>query len=116
MERFLPVVNRKNCCKVWLKDVVYVENEGRKLKIVTEDKNFFLYAKISDFNIYFEGDKRFYRCMKGMIVNFEKVDSMKDQIIYFGNGMQYMLGRTNYLKAKQTFVNYMRTKKYELKS
>ena len=51
--------------------------------------------------------------MKGMVVNFDRVSSMKDQIIYFRNGMQYMLGRTNYLKTKQTFVNYMTAKKFD---
>ena len=28
MEKFLPVVNRKECCKVWLDDVVYIEIKG----------------------------------------------------------------------------------------
>ena len=101
MEKFIPIVNRKECCKVWLDDVVYIENEGRRVKIVT------------DLSPYFDSDERFYPCMKGMVVNFDRVSSMKDQIIYFRNGMQYMLGRTNYLKTKQTFVNYMTAKKFD---
>ena len=38
MEKFIPIVNRKECCKVWLDDVVYIENEGRRVKIVTDEK------------------------------------------------------------------------------
>ena len=71
------------------------------MKIVTDEKEFYLYAKVSDLSPYFDSDERFYPCMKGMVVNFDRVSSMKDQIIYFRNGMQYMLGRTNYLKTKQ---------------
>ena len=113
MEKFIPIVNRKECCKVWLDDVVYIENESRRVKIVTDEKEFYLYAKVSDLSPYFDSDERFYPCMKGMVVNFDRVSSMKDQIIYFRNGMQYMLGRTNYLKTKQTFVNYMTAKKFD---
>ena len=108
MERFLPIINRENCCKVWLKDVICIVTDGRRVKIATAEEDFFLYGKVSDFNRYLVGDKRFYQCTKGFILNLDKVDSMKDQIIYFENGMQYMLGRGTYLKVKQRFANYMR--------
>ncbi len=111
MEKFLPVINRENCCKVWLKDVICIVTEGRRVKITTKDENFFLYGKVSDFHRYLVGDKRFYQCTKGFILNLDKVDSMKDQIIYFENGMQYMLGRGTYQRTKQSFVNFIRTKK-----
>ena len=89
------------------------KNEVPYGEIYTDEKEFYLYAKVSDLSPYFDSDERFYPCMKGMVVNFDRVSSMKDQIIYFRNGMQYMLGRTNYLKTKQTFVNYMTAKKFD---
>lgn len=108
MEKFIPVVNKKICCKIWLKDILYIENDARIIHIVTTHGSYHEYAKISELYPYIGEDIRFFSCMKGFIINFDQVMAMKDQIIYFSNGMQYDLGRTNFLKTKQTFVNYMR--------
>lgn len=114
MEKFIPVVNKKICCKIWLKDIIYIENDARLIHIVTTHGSYYEYAKISELYPYIGEDIRFFSCMKGFIINFDQVTAMKDQIIYFSNGMQYDLGRTNFLKTKQTFVNYMRKRSHSL--
>lgn len=108
MDKFVPVVNRRDCCKVPLEDILYIESEGRRIRIVTDDKVFCMYAKLCDMEPYFEDDVRFFPCIKGMFVNFDHVSSMKDQTIFFRNGTKYILGRTNFLRTKQTFVGYLR--------
>lgn len=108
MDKFIPVVNRRECRKVLLDDIIYIESDGRRIRIVTEDKEFYMYAKLSDLEPYFEDDSRFFQCVKGVVVNFDNVSSMQNQTIFFKNGTEYMLGRTNFLKTKQTFVCYMR--------
>lgn len=113
MDKFIPVVNKKVCCKIWLKDILYIENDARIIHIVTIHGSYYEYAKISELYPYIGEDVRFFACMKGFIINFDQVTAMKDQIIYFSNGMQYDLGRTNFLKTKQTFVNYMRKRPHD---
>lgn len=108
MDKFVPVVNRKDCCKVWLEDILYIESEGRRVRIVTENKVYYMYAKLSDLTPYFEGDARFFQCIKGMVVNFDHVFAMEEQEIFFRNGTKYMLGRASFLKTKQTFICYLR--------
>ena len=90
MEKFIPIVNRKECCKVWLDDVVYIENEGRRVKIVTDEKEFYLYAKVSDLSPYFDSDERFYPCMKGMVV---KCITRKKQRRSQKNGLRMLVNR-----------------------
>lgn len=107
MEKFLPMINRNECCKIWLDDILYFEKNGRLVKIVTSEASHYDYGSISDYEQYFADDERFFACMKGLVINFDHVDSMKDRTIRFSNGREYDLGRTNYLKTKQTFVNYM---------
>lgn len=109
MESFLPVVTKKECCKIFLSDIVYIEKDARIVRIVTENDTYSEYGNISDFEPYFEDDDRFCICFKGLIINLDHVISMKNQSILFSNGKHYDLGRTNFLKAKQTFVNYMRS-------
>lgn len=110
MEKFLPIVNRNECRKIKLEDIVYLERQARLIRVVTEDASYYEYAKLSDFQPYIEGDSRFFPCMKRLVINFDQVMSMKDQMIYFKNGMKCDLGRTNYLKTKQSFANYLRSK------
>lgn len=107
MEKFLPLINRENCCKIWLKDIIYLENESRMVHIVTTKGCYHEYAKLSDLLQYFSGEPCFFSAMKRLIVNFDHVSSMKNQVICFSDGTEYPLGRVNYLKTKQTFVNYM---------
>lgn len=107
VEKFLPMVKRSECCKIMLDDIMYFEKVGRMVRIATCESSYYEYGKISDYAQYFEDDSRFYVCMKGLVVNFDHVNSMKDQTIYFSNGRQYEFGRTNYLKAKQAFVSYL---------
>lgn len=107
MEKFLPMVNRSECCKIMLDDIMYLEKAGRMVRIVTCGESYYEYGKISDYVQYFYDDSRFYACMKGLVVNFDHVTAMKEQTIYFSNGRQYEFGRTNYLKAKQAFGTYL---------
>lgn len=108
MEKFIPIINRWDCCKVSLNDIIYIESSGRRAKVVTEGKEFWIYAKISELIGYFENDIRFFLCTNGMLVNFDYVNSMKDQVIYFRDGGEYLLGRGSFLRAKQTFANYLK--------
>ncbi len=53
-------------------------------------------------------DRRFFRCLRSVIINFEQVQAMRDQTIYFENGKSFMLGRTNYISTKQAFAAYLK--------
>ena len=113
MEKFVPVVNRTNCCKVFLSDIVYIQADGRRVKIVTPSQVFYIYAKISDISLYFEGEQRFFQCTQRIVINLDYVFSVRNQTISFINGFEFLIGRTSYLKTKQAFIDYM--KQAELK-
>lgn len=109
MEKYIPLINQKECCKIWLNDILYLENEGRKIHIVTTKGTYCKYAKLSELEPYFRGETRFFSAMKRLIINFDHVRAMKNQVIYFNNGTEYSLGRANYLRTKQKFVGYLRS-------
>lgn len=107
-ERFLPIINKQECCKIWFKDIIYMEAEARLVHIVTRLGSFYDYAKLRDMEAYFADEPRFCSVMKGLIVNLDQVDRMYDQMICFSNGTEYPVGRTNFLKIKQVYINYLR--------
>lgn len=106
MESFLPFINREQCCKIWLKDIMYIRQDGRMTNIVTENETFCSYDRIKDMEKYL--DDRFYYCLKTIIINFQQVSVMKDQTIYFKNGDHIVLGRQNYIRTRQTFAAYIK--------
>ncbi len=108
MERFMPIISRWDCCKLSTSDIIYIESDGRRAKVVTEGKEFLIYAKLSELCRYFENDIRFFLCNRGMLINFDYVNSMKDQVIYFSDGGEYLMGRESFIRTKQTFANYLK--------
>lgn len=105
MESFLPFINREQCCKIWLNDIMYIRQEGRMTSIVTEKETYCSYEKLKDMEAHL--DKRFYYCLKKVIINFENVAVMKEQTIYFKNGDIIALGRQNYVHTRQAFAAYL---------
>ena len=49
-----------------------------------------------------------FSCLRLVIINFEQVQAMRDQTIYFENGKSFALGRTNYISTKQAFAAYLK--------
>ena len=106
MEKYIPIITRTDCCKVPVSDILYIRQHGRVTNIVTEAETFSQYAKAGDYVEYL--DRRFLRCLRSVIINFEQVQAMRDQTIYFENGKSFALGRTNYISTKQAFAAYLK--------
>ena len=106
MEKYLPFVTRGMCCKIWLKDIMRIEQHGRLAVIITENNVYERYGRTEEMEEYL--DERFYRCLKTVIINFDQVKMMKNQTIFFRNGEEYFLGRQSYIKARQTFAIYIK--------
>ena len=106
MEKYIPIITRTDCCKVPVSDILYIRQHGRVTNIVTEAETFSQYAKAGDYVEYL--DRRFFRCLRSVIINFEQVQAMRDQTIYFENGKSFALGRTNYISTKQAFAAYLK--------
>ena len=92
---------------------MYIMQEGRMTNIVTEKETFCSYSKIKHFEQYLDMDRRFYYCLKSIVINFQQVSVMKGQTIYFKNGDKISLGRQNYVRTKQAFAAYLLQQKQE---
>ncbi len=105
-DKYLPFVNRQQCSKIPLREILRVEQNGRLVTIVTEKGILEKYGKIQEVEEYL--DERFYHCLKKTIINFEQVSSMKEQTIFFKNGDKIFLGRENFVRTKQSFAIYIK--------
>lgn len=107
-EQYIPIISGSETAKVGVSEVILIERDRRKLRIVTKEREYFYYEKLE--NVETLLDSRFYPCLKGCYINFERVSHMSDQKIYFDNGYVYNVGRNNFIKTKQYYKNYL--KKY----
>ena len=106
MKKYLPVITKQYSRKVEIKDIIYIEQHQRRLVIVTDDETFVYYESMDDIMHYL--DKEFYRVMKKLTVNMDRIVLIKEQCLLFDSGQCLYLGKENYIKAKQRFTSYLR--------
>ena len=104
-KKYIPIINRSEASKVFVDSVLMIEQELRKIIIYTDDDRYSRYGKIDELSIYL--DDRFFKCHQSYFINLDKVVKMREQTIYFENGVQIMLGREKFHAAKQRFSFYM---------
>lgn len=104
-EKAIPVITKSYTANVKVKDIVKIERYNRKINIVTDKGDYWFYGKIDNMTQYL--DDRFYPCIQGCYINFDRVESMANQMIFFDNGCQYSLGRTNYIRTRQVYSRFL---------
>ena len=102
----ISVLTGKVSAKVKIDDIEYIEQEGRKLAIVTAEKTYTLYGKMESMAACLVG-RSFYRPMKSLIVNFDKIDSIEGGVMFFSSGKCMSIGRNNMTKLKKAYRAFL---------
>ena len=104
-EGYIPIINREETCKVYIVNVLFIEQDLRKIIVHTEDGLFWRYGKIEELLKYL--DDRFFKCHKSCIINLDKVMKMKEQTVFFENGDKIVMSKEKFRLAKQNFAGRM---------
>ena len=103
--KYIPIVRKDETSKVFIKNVMLIEQELRKTMIYAEEGHYWRYGKIDELLRYLDG--RFFRCHQSCIINMDKVVKMKEQTIFFENGFKTMMGREKFQCARQNFNRHI---------
>ena len=100
----LVVKNKQGIYKIELSDIIYFENEKRKIHIHTVDRKISFYGK-------FEGlldslSRDFYRCHNSYIVNMAKVCELSGKKFLCENGKSIPVSKTYYVKVRDALEQY----------
>ncbi len=106
---FIPIVKAREAAKIFIKDILYIESDGRKIALKTSEEEYCMYAKIIDIEKFL--DLRFYRCHSRCIINLEKVIHMKNQYIIFEGGEQIYISRQKFTDTIRFYKGYLLKKK-----
>lgn len=102
----IVIVSGNTFARIKFSDIEMIEQIGRKIKVCTENDEYIFYDRINDMASALLGST-FYRAMKSLIVNFDKMVNIKDGVLIFESGRKFAIGRNNYLILKRSFKNYL---------
>ena len=106
MNNYIPVITRGCSRKISLDEILYLEQRQRRLAVVTEKETYLFYERLDNLEKLL--DDRFYRTLKKLSVNIEKITIAEAQKLTFVNGKTIHLGRESYIRTKQIYNAYLK--------
>jgi len=103
---FIPFTFRGSPGKVFIKDINYITNEGRKICIDTVNDTVCFYGCI-DSAVTPVLDERFHKCHGRLIINFTLVDEFETDGVRFYNGKRIKIGINNLRRARAQYRKYI---------
>lgn len=100
----------KGCDRVFAKDIIYIEIQPHKTKVVTVDKQYISNKSIDQWDNELLSDD-FVRIHKSFIVNLNHVDLYNDSIILLGNGERIPVAYRNGSRFKKKFAEHLNRRK-----
>lgn len=88
------------------KDILYVENRGRKVEIHTAGEVIDIYAAMAELEKQLGGS--FYRCHRGYLVNMAHITEYNTEQIRLDDGETIYLARGRYQEFVKIYMRYLR--------
>lgn len=107
MPEYLSVISSSMCARIRIDDIEVIEQEGRKLHIITAAREYCFYENISSILMILAG-RAFYRPIRGLIINFDHVRAIEGNTITLHSGQCINLGKNSTAKTRQAYKNYLR--------
>ena len=106
MPEYISVISSSRCGRIRIDDIEAIEQEGRKLHVVTPDRDYSFYARMTEIIPALIG-RAFYRPIKGLIINFDHVKDISGGCITFYSGQSVTLGKNSITKTRSAFKRYL---------
>lgn len=106
MERkFIPIKTKRKTEKIFLDELIYIEKDQRRAKLITVSKELTIYSNMMDIKKY--TDDRFLDCHRSYLFNMDKIILMTEQTIYMENNYQVQLGRESFRRGRRAFDQFL---------
>lgn len=106
MPEYISVISSSQCGRIRIDDIEVIEQEGRKLHIITAEKDYSFYERLSELIPTLIG-RAFYRPIKGLIINFDHVKDITGNSIAFRSGQSVTLGKNTITKTRTAYKKYL---------
>lgn len=106
LPEYISVISGKKCAKIKIDDIELVEQNGRKLRVITPARDYEFYGTL---NTLAEAlcERAFYRPMKTMVINLDQVSDISGYTINFYSGQTLTIGKNALANMKKAFKKYL---------
>lgn len=105
--RFTIITFKRNPCKVFFKDILYIEKQYRKLFLHTTTHLYDITMTWTDFLKSADLDERFLECFRGIIVNMDHISNALEFDFLLDNGEKIPIRQRNRSLIKKQYMDYM---------
>lgn len=105
MQNVLVIQNAGRVISFPICDVLYMESEKRKIRIVCRNQEYETYDKIS--SMLEKVGEGFVQCHKSCIVNMRYIKELQNDRILLKNGMEVTVSRNRYHETKEKFLGFI---------
>lgn len=106
MHKHIKIVNRGEIYNIAFNDILYLESNDKKVKIVTLKQEVTTYGKLSDF-LKKLPKNYFISCHKSYIVNLKHVKCLSSNSFKITSLVKIPISRSYYKTAKNSFLRYL---------
>ena len=106
LPEYISVISTNNCAKIKIDDIEVLEQDGRKVHVITAAKDYTFYGGL---NTIAESlaERAFYRPLKSIIINLDHVSSISSYCVNFSSGQSITLGKNALLGTRRAYKRYL---------
>ena len=103
---FISIISGSQCARIRIDDIECIEQDGRKLHIVTPERDYALYENMNTI-VMSLAERAFFRPMKGLIINLDHVKDITGSFVNFYSGQSVSMGRNSISKIRSAYKRYL---------
>ena len=106
LPEYISVISANKCAKIKIDDIEVIEQEGRKVHVITAAKDYSFYGNL-DTIAGSLAERAFYRPIKRLIINLDHISDLSSDSINFYSGQTVALGKNALLSTKRAYKRYL---------
>lgn len=106
LPEYISVISSNKCAKIKIEDIEVIEQEGRKVHVITAAKDYSFYGCLNTLANSL-AERAFYRPIKRLIINLDHISDISSYSINFTSGQSVALGKNALLSTKRAYKRYL---------
>ena len=106
LPEYISVISSRKCAKIKIDDIEIIEQDGRKVHVVTAAKDYSFYGAINTLAGSL-AERAFYRPIKRLIINLDHISDISSYSVDFSSGQSVSLGKNALLSTRRAYKKYL---------
>ena len=106
LPEYLSIISGSQCARIMIDDIECIEQDGRRLHIVTPERDYILYESMNSI-VMSLAERAFFRPMKGLVVNLDHVKDITGCFVNFYSGQSVSMGKNSISRVRAAYKKYL---------